>query len=487
MGTHPIFESDFDCLTDNEPNRCMASISLRTVLLICSVFLSVTLLSFLLLPANTDNLFSSTASDTNPNNVPCTWSGEDALRRADFCANKRLAEMFRNVCTCGNPAPITFKPRHSPILSHIQQTPLLVMAANRPKYLYRSLHSVLNAFGVVKENIIVSIDGDFNDSAAVSNLFGLRTIQTQPQGTKNARISQHYRRALNFTMNAEFKDAEYLIVLEDDLSVSPDFFVYFNWALDLFKMDPTLYCVSAWNDHGMNHAVGGDTVVNRVEGMPGLGWAMSRSILDQLLPIWLPKERQTDWDLFLRKPSIRKGRDCIIPSVSRTYHFGEVGVNVGPDMQRLYFRNHAVHKTSQVTQFAPIDNYEKVAFDAYLTQRIQHAIVIDGELSNPCDELNTQSNANFGPGQRDSNSTHVLYYHQTSADDVKNWLRIAWCLNIWDLDSRAHYHGVTFIHLKKTPMLLIGDPFSPFSQRPEHINALLVKDTIPAGLGKQRN
>ena len=200
----------------------MASISLRTVLLICSgkaflktaktipltlllVFLSVTLLSFLLLPANTDNLFSSTASDTNPNNVPCTWSGEDALRRADFCANKRLAEMFRNVCTCGNPAPITFKPRHSPILSHIQQTPLLVMAANRPKYLYRSLHSVLNAFGVVKENIIVSIDGDFNDSAAVSNLFGLRTIQTQPQGTKNARISQHYRRALNFTINAEFK------------------------------------------------------------------------------------------------------------------------------------------------------------------------------------------------------------------------------------------------------------------------------------------
>ena len=273
------------------------------------VFLCVTLLAYLLLP-NTDDLLDSSASSTGGNSgggVPCTWSGDDAPRRADFCASKRLAEMFRNVCTCHNPAPITIKPRHRPQLDHIQHTPLLVMAANRPKYLYRSLHSVLNAFGVVKENIIVSIDGDFNDSAAVSNLFGLRTIQTQPQGTKNARISQHYRRALNFTLNDEFKNAEYLIVLEDDLSVAPDFFVYFNWALDLFKIDPTLYCVSAWNDHGMNHAVGGDIVVNRVEGMPGLGWAMSRSILDELLPIWLPKERQTDWDLFLRKPSIRKG------------------------------------------------------------------------------------------------------------------------------------------------------------------------------------
>ena len=123
----------------------------------------------------------------------------------------------------------------------------------------------------------MSIDGDFNDSAAVSNLFGLRTIQTQPQGTKNARISQHYRRALNFTMNDEFKgffanfsfeikirikilDAEYLIVLEDDLSVSPDFFVYFNWTFELFKIDPTLYCISAWNDHGMNHAVGSESL-----------------------------------------------------------------------------------------------------------------------------------------------------------------------------------------------------------------------------------
>ena len=106
------------------------------------------------------------------------------------------------------------------------------------------------------------------------------------------------------------------------------------------------------------------------------------------------------------------GRDCIIPDISRTYHFGEVGVNVGPDMQRLYFRNHAVHKTSQVTQFGPIDNYEKGAFDEQLTQRIENAVVIDGELSNPCDELNTQSNANFGPGQRNSNLTHVLYYHQ---------------------------------------------------------------------------
>ena len=110
-------------------------------------FLCLTLLTYIVLPSTTGDL---PHAESDSQTVPCTWSGDDALRRADFCANKRLADMFRNVCTCGNPAPITFKPRHQPLLSHIQHTPLLVMAANRPTYLYRALHSVLNAFGVQK-------------------------------------------------------------------------------------------------------------------------------------------------------------------------------------------------------------------------------------------------------------------------------------------------------------------------------------------------
>ena len=73
-------------------------------------------------------------------------------------------------------------------------------------------------------------------------------------------------------------------------------------------MDDSVYCISAWNDHGMTHAVGSGNIFNRVEGMPGLGWATSREIIDELLPKWLPKGRFTDWDVWMRKPSIRKGR-----------------------------------------------------------------------------------------------------------------------------------------------------------------------------------
>ena len=40
------------------------------------------------------------------------------------------------------------------------------------------------------------------------------------------------------------------ILLEDDLEVAPDFFDYFAATLPLLERDPSLYCVSAWNDNG---------------------------------------------------------------------------------------------------------------------------------------------------------------------------------------------------------------------------------------------
>ena len=57
----------------------------------------------------------------------------------------------------------------------------------------------------------------------------------------------------------------------------------------------------------MEHAIGNAREIYRVEGMPGLGWATSRAILNELLPKWLPKKRMTDWDVWMRNPSNRKG------------------------------------------------------------------------------------------------------------------------------------------------------------------------------------
>lgn len=39
-------------------------------------------------------------------------------------------------------------------------------------------------------------------------------------------------------------------ILSDDLEVAPDFFQYMSAGLRLLQRDPSVWCVSAWNDNG---------------------------------------------------------------------------------------------------------------------------------------------------------------------------------------------------------------------------------------------
>ncbi len=105
-------------------------------------------------------------------------------------------------------------------------------------------------------------------------------------GTRNARITQHYRASLTATFNI-FPSARHAIVLEEDLDVSPDFFSFFSQTLRLLEEDPTLYCVSAWNDQGYEHTSSDPARLYRVETMPGLGWILKRSLYkEELEPKW---------------------------------------------------------------------------------------------------------------------------------------------------------------------------------------------------------
>ena len=52
------------------------------------------------------------------------------------------------------------------------------------------------------------------------NYFSALSFQHTPIGVRNARISQHYKAALTATFNIH-PQAKYVIVLEEDLDVSP--------------------------------------------------------------------------------------------------------------------------------------------------------------------------------------------------------------------------------------------------------------------------
>lgn len=140
------------------------------------------------------------------------------------------------------------------------------------------------------------------------------------------KITRHYGYALRrlFTEHPTFQR---VIILEDDMRLAPDAFDYWVATAPLLDADPTLYCVSGWNDNG-KAALSGDTAaLHRTDWFPGLGWTLTRSLYEELAPKW----PTLFWDDWMRHPDQRRGRHCIRPEVSRVANFGEAGASSSYD------------------------------------------------------------------------------------------------------------------------------------------------------------
>lgn len=234
-------------------------------------------------------------------------------------------------------------PRRVSNLSHAASSapaviPVLVMACNRVT-VRRCLDKLLQYRpSETLYPIIVSQDCGHQDTAAVIQSYGpkvthlkqpnLGDLPVRPEHKKFQgyyKISRHYRWALNQVFRTLGHSA--VVIVEDDLEVAPDFFEYFRALHPLLRSDPSLWCVSAWNDNGREGFVdpAQHTLLYRTDFFPGLGWMLSKELWEELEPKW----PASFWDDWMRQPEQRKNRACIRPEISRTITFGRQGVSLG--------------------------------------------------------------------------------------------------------------------------------------------------------------
>lgn len=122
-------------------------------------------------------------------------------------------------------------------------------------------------------------------------------------------ISQHYKLLLELFLHCH--EAPGVLFLEEDLEIAPDFLSYFDATSRLMAKDPSILCVSAWNDHGQEGRAANRTALYRTDVMPGLGWYVNSAVGLELLLRW----PLTNWDDWMRLARIREGRSCIFPEV----------------------------------------------------------------------------------------------------------------------------------------------------------------------------
>lgn len=381
----------------------------------------------------------------------CHWADTELNRRRKLFCSK--VEGYGSICSCKDPAPVEFNPEPLPS-NNVFNVPVAVIAGNRPNYLYRMLRSLLSAHGVNPQMITVFIDGYYEEPMDVVDLFGLKGVQHTPISIKNARVSQHYKASLTATFNLH-PDANYAIVLEEDLDISIDFFSFLSQTIHLLDEDDSLYCISAWNDQGYEHTAEDPALLYRVESMPGLGWVLKKSLYkDELEPKWPTPEKLWDWDMWMRMPEQRKGRECIIPDVSRSYHFGIIGLNMNGYFHEVYFKKHKFNTVPNV-QLKNVGSLKKDAYEVEIQNLLKEAEVLD-HTKNPCED-------SFLPDSE--GKIYIMFIKMESETDTSTWTELAKCLHVWDLDVRGYHRGLWRLFRKRNHVLVVAVPISPYSVR----------------------
>ena len=221
--------------------------------------------------------------------------------------------------------------------------PVAILAHNRATELAMGLDSLVQAQGFNETNVHVYHDCEHKVVRTLvlhsrslhpnihyhphDNVTSVLEDLDKFRGGKLAQlraIGAHYEFVLEDMFSVQYPNEDAIIILEDDLLVSPDFFSYFAATRTLLSIDSSLFCISAFNDNAFVELAGRGSHVQRTEYFPGLGWMLTRGFYEEIRG---RLGESLSWDYVLRSSGVTKGRECLYPEVPRTRHIGMNGVN----------------------------------------------------------------------------------------------------------------------------------------------------------------
>mmetsp|Transcript_32694 Transcript_32694/g.53013 ORF Transcript_32694/g.53013 Transcript_32694/m.53013 type:complete len:515 (+) Transcript_32694:79-1623(+) len=238
---------------------------------------------------------------------------------------------------------------------------ILLLAYNRPPFLKRTLYSLLKLSGIGKYELHVSQDGFHEGVAAVAKEYGDQIFHRQKPRLDSSmpghvHIAVHYKDALDYLFFE--RHLSRVILVEDDMIFSPDFLSFFEQTAPLLDQDPSIWCISSWNDNGFKSMVDDNKRLFRTSYFPGLGWMLKKSLWEELSPHFPRKH----WDHWMRISTTNKGRDCVVPEISRNFNIGDEGEHMKKDEYTKFLANIAYNEVPGVDlgdlSYLILQNYE---------------------------------------------------------------------------------------------------------------------------------
>ncbi|KAJ1489324.1 GNT-I family-domain-containing protein [Baffinella frigidus] len=348
-------------------------------------------------------------------------------------------------------------------------TAIVVLACQRPEYLTQTMESLLKLPGVEQYHVIISQDGtDVAVKALAETLTQkykfvqyVNNDMRQNHADKRDQASMHYiADHYKFVFTHVFERAspafKHAILIEEDMVLSPDFLALFEATAPVLDADPSLYCVSSWNDNGYVHMELAPSKLFRSGFFPGLGWMLRRDLwVDELRGKW----PMHSWDHWMRVDAQAKGRDCVVPELSRNHNIGAKGATVSINDFRQRLQSIAFNQDPS-TDFGDLSYLHIQQYEGALRK----------ELAEATPALNTQQMITLG------GKTYRMGYVR------EEWKRIATSLGIYPSQwPRAAFHRVTRLKRDTNVILLYDRRLSDLAPDPILPPASFAPSAAPQG------
>jgi len=365
-------------------------------------------------------------------------------KRRDFCSRY---DGYGDFCSDTNvdknlsPVPLVNKTlEDNPIYS----TPIVVIAGISHNSLRMCLETLLMQPGIQIENVVVTVDEKFSEPLALIDLFGFKGEKTSSSST----YMEHYAKSLSkaWELNPT-KDS--LIVIEEELILSPDFLYTLALLNEPFRKDASLSAIQMWNPNAFENVNGSTELIFRVDHFYGLGYLIKRSFYDSQMKNSFAKCcSKRVWD----KWTFEAATNFLLPDVSRIFRRPIDGNRLNSKYLENLFNRKRRTNLNPFPSLTNIDFLPKDKYDVSLKNAVQSATLL--KSLEKCDTIHSSMH-NLIQNQNSSDAFKYIF-EQKSVDDYSSLTPMLPCFGLFPDEPLGLYENLLRFTSNRYHFYLLG-------------------------------
>ena len=304
----------------------------------------------------------------------------------------------------------------------VYQSPVVIIPGLNHNALVKTMETTIMQPGVNLNNVIIAWDEKFPEHADLASLFGFKNMSLPSSRSYSEQMMKAIQKVCML-----YKNSKYVIVLEEELILAPDFLYFLSQLHPVLESDNSLLGVSAFNYYGFETTSSKHSVVYRVEDFPGLGFMMK-------MPVFLKAVKGTEqvfskvraWDGWkIPALNISLG-EMLIPDVSRVYRQPYEGSNRDEDFLVELFNKHRVTNLEKDVKLVNLEKLKEDEYEEFIAMQLKKARLIENNQIDNCIKGKENQRIQI-EGQE---KVWVLYYKQKHKEDYSLLEKLCQCFGI---------------------------------------------------------